>query len=267
MSLTKTIHRLLHEIAIFGVGAAIRNACRELGSGIFSKKTYAVEIPEFGSILIRRRDSDYYTILQTFSRHEYLIIEPIQERIFKRYRQILDEGNVPIVIDAGANIGTAAIWFQSIYPKARILAVEPDPGNVKILEKNVSAYPLITILTAAVGSRLGFVSLVDNEQSWAIRTERAESGCRVVTIGQAIKTVPNGVLLLAKIDIEGFEKDLFAENLEWINQVFAVFIEPHDWLFPGKQISCNFQRALGKGDFELFLNGGENLLYVRAAPA
>ena len=106
------------------------------------------------------------------------------------------------------------------------------------------------------------MKLVANEKSWAVQTELADKGCPIVTIEQAVDMIPNGVPLIAKIDIEGFEKDLFAENLEWIGRMFAIFVEPHDWLFPGQQSSRNFQRALGTGDFEIFLKG-ENIIYVR----
>lgn len=263
MSLTKSMMRFSHELPTFGIGASIRNLFREISSGIYRKESYKVEIPGFGSILIRRGDSDYYTLTQTFRRREYSIIPPVQERIDNEYKTILKNGKTPVIIDAGANIGAATIWFRSIYPKSCVLAIEPDPENYRILNNNVIAYPSIKIIKAAVGSKPGFVSLITNKQSWAIQTARSDSGCAILTIPEAVKMVPNGVLLLVKIDIEGFEEDLFSENLEWINETFAIIIEPHDWLFPGKQISRNFQSALGTGDFEIFLNGGENLVYVR----
>jgi hypothetical protein len=41
-----------------------------------------------------------------------------------------------------------------------------------------------------------------------------------------------------------------------------VFIEPHEWMMPGKATSRSFQLEFGKRDFDLLLNG-EGLLYVR----
>ena len=69
-------------------------------------------------------------------------------------------------------------------------------------------------------------------------------------------------IFIAKIDIEGFEKDLFSSNLGWIDRAEMVIIEPHDWMLPGQQSSATFQRAMGSRDFELFISG-ENLIYVR----
>ena len=255
----RIMRRLADDISMFGTAAALHNIGRTV-----NRRPFALSVPGFAPIFVRRGDSDYSTVMQTLGRREYSVDQAIQDRILARYRQILDTGQVPVIIDAGANIGVAAIWFRSIYADAHIVAIEPDPANVEILKQNVGSYPSITVAEAAVGSKAGFVSLVGNEKSWAVRTERADSGCRIVTIEQAVGMVPNGVPLLVKIDIEGFERDLFAADLEWIDRTFAIFIEPHDWMLPGQHSSRNFQRALGTGEFEIFLQG-ENLLYVRTA--
>ena len=84
-----------------------------------------------------------------------------------------------------------------------------------------------------------------------------------ITIQDALAAVPNGVPFVTKIDIEGFESDLFASNLDWIDDMVMVLIEPHDWMVPGQFSSHSFQQAMGARRFELFING-ENLIYVAA---
>jgi len=76
--------------------------------------------------------------------------------------------------------------------------------------------------------------------------------------------VPDGELFQVKVDIEGFEKDLFGSNLDWLDQVDAVFIEPHDWLLPEDRTSRAFQQALAARDFSMLLCG-ENLIYIANA--
>jgi len=71
-----------------------------------------------------------------------------------------------------------------------------------------------------------------------------------------------GVPFIAKIDIEGFESDLFSANTQWLADTFVVFIEPHDWLLPGKCTSRSFQAAMGEEDYEIYLSG-EILTYIR----
>jgi hypothetical protein len=77
--------------------------------------------------------------------------------------------------------------------------------------------------------------------------------------------VPNGKLFIAKIDIEGFEKDLFASNLDWIAETFVIYIEPHDWLLPGQGSSKPFLNAIVPHGFEIYVVG-ENLTFVRPSP-
>ena len=85
----------------------------------------------------------------------------------------------------------------------------------------------------------------------------------VVTVPELVARCGEGAeLFIVKVDIEGFESDLFAANLEWLDQAAAVMIEPHDWLLPGSGTSTDFQKAMAERGFDLLISG-ENLLYVR----
>jgi hypothetical protein len=119
------------------------------------------------------------------------------------------------------------------------------------------------VLHAAVGCTSGFVSVHTLGLGWGSRTARAETGVPIITMANAFRQVDNGCPFMAKIDIEGFEYDLFSENLDWLNDVHVIFIEPHDWLMSGKRTSQTFQKAMAQHDFEIFIRG-ENLVYVRA---
>src|SRR5579863_2728165 len=35
-----------------------------------------------------------------------------------------------VIVDAGANIGITSIYFSSLYPRARVIAIEPEPSNL-----------------------------------------------------------------------------------------------------------------------------------------
>jgi FkbM family methyltransferase len=43
----------------------------------------------------------------------------------------------PFIIDCGANIGLATLFFKATYPAARVLAFEPDPRLFSIFERNI----------------------------------------------------------------------------------------------------------------------------------
>ena len=58
-------------------------------------------------------------------------------------------------------------------------------------------------------------------------------------------------LFITKIDIEGFEDDLFSSNTDWIDDCLLLIIELHDWMMPKTANSNNFLKAISakKRDF------------------
>lgn len=218
-----------------------------------------VHVPRIGRVVVRARDSDMTTLRQVVRDTEYGFTSPaFAARAQEMYSAILAQGQVPVILDAGANIGAAALWFKSCWPKAAIVSVEPDPANAALLRQNVAG--VATVLEAALGGEPGHVATVHSGRSWGVQTERADAGIPIVTVDQAFASVPDGKPFIAKIDIEGFEKDLFAGDCSWLDRVPIVMMEPHDRIWPGT--SRSFQAAFGARDFDMLING-ENLIYFR----
>src|SRR5262249_59792142 len=70
-------------------------------------------------------------------------------------------------IDIGANVGLYSLYVASRSgARARILAIEPQPGIVERLRFNVTINPSanITVLPIAVADRHGNLTLVINER-------------------------------------------------------------------------------------------------------
>jgi FkbM family methyltransferase len=252
--------RFVRDAYRLGIIPAIQGVRAGYGSGRLYFK-----IRDGGRIAIRRQNSDYAIFRQIFEHREYSIgNHAVEADIQSRYSNILSNGQKPIIIDAGANIGLATLWFKAQYPEAAVIAIEPDLENFAVLKENVIASDATLLVNAAVGSVPGSVSLMrDISMGWAVQTQRTQgNGTSIITIDDAITLVPNGVPLIVKIDIEGFESDLFGDNLAWLDATFAVFLEPHDWMEPSKGTSRTFQRAFGERNFNIYVRG-ENLLYVR----
>jgi FkbM family methyltransferase len=248
----------ISDIATFGPAFLWRHSPRVTGAC-----TAAVLIPGFGRIHVRAGESDVAAVRQVFGQRQYDIgLLSVGERIDRRYANILQSGRTPVIVDAGANIGAASLWLAKKYPAAIVVAIEPEHGNFQVLNKNADSEPRIKAVHAAVGSTQGFVQLENVGLGWATRTVRGNEGVPVITMKDAFNSVENGTPFIAKVDIEGFESDLFSQSVEWLSDVYVVFIEPHDWLLPGKMTSHTFQRAMGDHDFEIFISG-ENLTYVR----
>lgn len=234
-------------------------------SAFFTKAaTTTVNARGVGRVHLRCAQSDASAVRQVFRYLEYDtdFIEPLGKRIRDRYSGILQSGKTPVIVDAGANIGAASLWFAKKYDRSAIVAIEPEPGNFEILKRNTEHLPRIRLIAAAVGSEAGFASVTNESHGWSATTERAAAGVPIMTMGDAFASVPDGVPFIAKVDVEGFESDLFSRNLDWLADVYVVFIEPHDWKSPGEMLSRTFQRAMAAHDFELYIMAG-NLVYVR----
>jgi FkbM family methyltransferase len=205
---------------------------------------------------------------QVFVKREYDLSKYAQfDRIQNKYWSILQSNKQPVIIDAGANIGAASIWFSKQFPRTKIVAVEPDPQNAAICRRNCEGLDNVSVIEAAIGSVSGNVSLRGRDidkLSHEIQTERKQSGdISVQTISGLVAQVGvNAQLFIAKIDIEGFESDLFAANTEWLREVSVVIIEVHDWMLPGQYSSACFRGAIASVESELVI-AGENLVFIR----
>ena len=226
---------------------------------------FRVRVKDVGEMVLRPRTADPAVVSQVFSWLQYDLSQfPQYARIAQAYRDILARGHRPLILDLGANNGASARWFTREYPEAHIVAVEPDPDNARICRLNTRGYP-VEVITAAIGGTPGKVALdTANMGSVSYVTTRSdEGGVPVVTVAQILADrKPEHELFIVKVDIEGFEEDLFATGTEWVAEAHVVLIEPHDWKFPDRETSRPLQQTMGRLPFHVLLSG-ENLVYVR----
>ena len=70
------------------------------------------------------------------------------------YRCLRDVKDVGLIIDCGANVGYSSAFFMALFPKAELIAVEPDDGNYTLLHKNLRPYQSrATLIEAGVWSK------------------------------------------------------------------------------------------------------------------
>ena len=66
--------------------------------------------------------------------------EALWRDIFEKEEYRVDLGKPdPYILDVGAHIGMATIYFKTLYPQAKILAFEPNPNTAKLLRLNIKA--------------------------------------------------------------------------------------------------------------------------------
>jgi FkbM family methyltransferase len=184
------------------------------------------------------------------------------------YQRILACGMTPFIIDCGANIGLSAAYLARCFERARVLGIEPDAGNVALARANCEANGLAQVgfLQAAIASapRKGGAVVDPGHGAWGLRVDPGASGdLEFVAVNDLIDGPAGAGLIpfIIKIDIEGFERELFAANVGWINRFYLLVIELHDWMLPAQGSSRAFLKAVASLDRD-FLFHGENVFSI-----
>lgn len=186
-------------------------------------------------IALRPGTTDWRVLHQIFVDQDYnSASQPHKSAVGRFYQDALDQSDVPVIIDCGANIGLTSIWYAQHYPHARIIAVEPEPENFRILAINAANYPNITAVQGGISDRRTRVSLSNvGDAPWAWETkEDGETGdVATVTIPSLLASVPRSRTMIVKLDIEGSEVELFRSNSDWARDTPLIVFEAHDRLF------------------------------------
>lgn len=160
--------------------------------------------------------------------------------IFKdrEYRCLDDARDVGLIIDCGANVGYSSAYFLSRFPEAFVVAIEPDPENLAIMEANLapfgSRYRAIhsAVWSHPTGLLLDETTLAKGGE-WTRAVRESKNGEKpamtAVDIGTLLAESDYDRISILKMDIEGAESVVFSSNYEsWIKKVDAIVIELHN---------------------------------------
>jgi FkbM family methyltransferase len=158
--------------------------------------------------------------------------EVIGQRAFRCLDHVRDAA---FILDCGANAGYSSAYFLSRYPEAKVIAVEPDPENFKLLERNLAPYAgRYQAIHSAIWSHP--TGMVLSEESLGVGKECART-VRPVRPGEqpAINALDIGTILdrsgfdrisILKMDIEGAERVVFESNYQrWLSRVDNIVID------------------------------------------
>lgn len=203
---------------------------------------------------------DITTLDHTFLQEQYDL------RKWKQYIHLIKKnyGQKKYLLDLGANAGYSANYFSEQIPEINIIAIEPEENNFKTAKINLSKNENVELLLGAIGGASGFAKIKnDCQESNAFQVDRTitsfENSIRIYSICEIMKNYEIDNFFIVKIDIEGFEEDLFSVDLEWVDDTDIIIIELHDWLFPFQGKSANFIRAISNRNRDLVVDG-ENLI-------
>lgn len=162
----------------------------------------------------------------------------------------------PHIIDAGSNIGLSVRYFKTLYPKATILAYEPDPAIFAMLKDNVGSLPGVEVRQAAAWTQdttLTFYS----EGSLAGSAEMDFLGTRnaiTVPAERLADQLARQPVDFLKLDIEGAENSVLFDIEDALPQVDHLFFEYHST--PGKpQQLGDLLNLVSRAGYRYAING------------
>lgn len=153
------------------------------------------------------------------------------------YREIFVEeiyrfpfaGSPPRILDLGANIGLSVLYFKSLFPEARITALEADPTIFPHLERNVrsNGYDDVELVNRAAWheqTTLQFSSEGADGGRAALPGDRNLMEVEAIDIRDLLR---RGDWDFLKMDIEGGEEFVLPACAAFLPEIRYVFVEYH----------------------------------------
>ena len=154
--------------------------------------------------------SDVMVFRQLFENKEYA---PLVQLIQQRHQEPL------LMVDAGANVGYATLFFKQHFPQLQAVCIEPDGGNITQIQKNAAVNGLSGVRTdqAGVWSHSCWLELKKDKskgQEWGfyVVESEAQTALKAVDIVALPLVQQYGCIDILKIDVEGSEAAIFSDQ-------------------------------------------------------
>ncbi len=215
------------------------------------QKKSSVYLKQLKITLYFRKDSkDYETFEEIFQKNIYDVALPF----------------IPVtIVDAGANVGFASLFFKLKYPKSHILAIEIESENIEMIKKNTAQISNFEVISKALYNRKAYFKIenpFNATNSFQINETEDVNNFDIesITVDEVLTYKKWKTIDVLKIDIEGAEKQLFENNYQsWIPKVKVIMIETHDRML----LNCSLTviRALSEFNFILYTTTEGTLVF------
>jgi len=157
-------------------------------------------------LILRRGSSDFSVFRQVILEDQYGMSKINDPRF---------------IVDAGANIGLSSVVFLERFPKCQVLAIEPDPQNYAMAQRNLACYgERCRLLPVALWHEAGTVAVQRGEfrdgLDWSCQivpaVEHSEITVASRTMNSLMEEVSFPRIDFLKVDIEGAELEVFGEG-------------------------------------------------------
>jgi FkbM family methyltransferase len=213
----------------------------------------SIRVRAFGRSVYYRGSSDF-GVMSHFFRPNFRIRVP-------------PENPVLSIIDAGANIGDETLRFRYYHRNAKIIALEPEPANFRLLSLNVSGDSAIFPVQKGLWSHDCWLRVFQpGTSNEAFRVEEVEGDplpgdVEAISIPSIMAQFGFAEIDILKLDIEGAEYYVFDQSCrQWVDKVRVFIFECPDNDRPGS--AFRIFSALAGLPFNCFIQG-ENLILIR----
>ena len=210
-------------------------------------KLKSLRLARLGRLLVLGRDLNFVDKIKLNYRRKY---HPLQITFAGRPMQVADADSFlgaykeiffdrvysfpsatprPLIIDGGANIGLATLFFKRIYPQSRIIAFEADPSIFKQLEQNIGSFhvPNVQLVNAALWNSDTSLSFISERGASGHIATSTDTGSSVPVSAVRLKSWLHEKIDFLKLDIEGAEYDVLNDCREELTNVQNLFVEYH----------------------------------------
>jgi len=138
----------------------------------------------------------------------------------------------PKIIDGGANIGLALIYWKRKFPNAEIIAFEPDAEIFDALKTNVEAHGCENVELVEKGLWSETTTLrfsPDGADGGHVEKNTGEGEQIEVSVTRLVPYLDEQIDLL-KLDIEGAEVEVLTDAAGHLDTVQNLFVEYHSYI-------------------------------------
>ncbi len=166
-------------------------------------------------MLLRKNTSDFHVFAEIFMKNEY-------EFLMTNYEKYAKNITPNVIIDIGANIGCATLYFKQCYPKANIVSVEAEKNNFSALKQNIKMNNYENIYLYHNAFWINEENLMVEESfrdgrdwAFAIRptAQKSTQTIKGLTLQNIIEKHNFETIDILKIDIEGGEKWILEDEI------------------------------------------------------
>lgn len=172
------------------------------------------------AIYLRTHSGDIAMLYEIFWQKVY---EPAVNKI----------SNPHTIVDLGANIGMTGLFFSQHFPKATIYTVEPNTENYEILTENLSKEiqnGTLVPVKAAITDKDGEAYIQKGIYAYnSMVSEKVvtDNKVRAYNMNTFLYEMMITQVDILKIDIEGMEERIFAQDTDWLEMVNVIVMECH----------------------------------------